>query len=97
MQFADVQSLREHYHTDWYRYNLKRSARGQPPIGEDEFDRLVEQATAAPDRAAAASDRAAALLCHQGLASLTSDYILLTDRNLTLELRWHKRTDASAL
>ena len=34
--------LREHYKTDWYRYNLKRSTRGLPPVQEAAFDDLVE-------------------------------------------------------
>ena len=33
--------------TDWYRYNLKRSLRGQPPVGEDEFEALVESGSEA--------------------------------------------------
>jgi hypothetical protein len=42
VQFDSAKALREHYHTDWYRYNLKRSVRGQPPTSEAEFDALVE-------------------------------------------------------
>jgi hypothetical protein len=42
VQFDSAAALREHYHTDWYRYNLKRSVRGQPPTSEAEFDALVE-------------------------------------------------------
>lgn len=42
VQFDSAEALREHYHTDWYRYNLKRSVRGQPPTSEAEFDALVE-------------------------------------------------------
>ena len=35
-------ALREHCHTDWYRYNLKRSLRGLPPVTEAAFDELVD-------------------------------------------------------
>ena len=41
-RFDSAEGLREHYHTDWYRYNLKRSLRGQAPIGEAEFDAVVD-------------------------------------------------------
>lgn len=35
-------ALREHCHTDWYRYNLQRSTRALPPVTEAAFDDLVE-------------------------------------------------------
>ncbi len=31
-----------HYKSDFHRLNLKRSLRGQLPVGEDDFDRLLE-------------------------------------------------------
>ena len=40
--FDSADALREHYHTDWYRYNLKRAQRQLPPVDEAEFERLVE-------------------------------------------------------
>ena len=38
----DAAALREHCHTDWYRFNLKRSLRGLPPLDEAQFEELVE-------------------------------------------------------
>ena len=35
-------ALREHCKTDFYRYNLQRSTRGQPPVTETAFDELVD-------------------------------------------------------
>lgn len=35
-------ALREHCHTDWYRFNVQRSARGMPPVTEEQFEELVE-------------------------------------------------------
>jgi hypothetical protein len=40
--WLDSAELREHYHTDWYRYNLKRSMRSLPPVTEAAFEDLVE-------------------------------------------------------
>ncbi|GAX75474.1 hypothetical protein CEUSTIGMA_g2917.t1 [Chlamydomonas eustigma] len=33
---------REHFKTDWHRYNVKRRLANQPPASEKEFDRMVE-------------------------------------------------------
>ncbi|CAH1995768.1 unnamed protein product [Acanthoscelides obtectus] len=38
VQFADLQSQREHYKLDWHRYNLKQSLLSKPPLAEDEFN-----------------------------------------------------------
>ena len=43
VRFESAAALRAHYHTDWYRYNLKRAARALPPVSTEEaFDALVE-------------------------------------------------------
>ncbi|KAI9104463.1 hypothetical protein DFS34DRAFT_641866 [Phlyctochytrium arcticum] len=34
--------MREHYKTDWHRYNLQRKLQSKPPISEEEFDELTE-------------------------------------------------------
>ena len=57
VRFESAEALREHYHTDWYRYNLRLSARRLPPVSEAAFEALVEQASRAP---AVASLRACA-------------------------------------
>lgn len=44
-QNADIQ--REHYKTDWHRYNLKRRVAELPPITAEEFQkRVIQQRTA---------------------------------------------------
>lgn len=41
--FPDLVSLREHYKTDWYKYNVKLRLQGKPTgVTEEEFDALVE-------------------------------------------------------
>lgn len=41
--FGTVEELKEHYKSDWYKYNLKLRSKGSKAIvSEDEFDRLVE-------------------------------------------------------
>ena len=40
--FGSAEALREHCHTDWYRYNLKRAQRQLVPVDEAEFERLLE-------------------------------------------------------
>lgn len=41
--FPDLPSLREHYKTDWYKYNVKLRLQGKPTgITEEQFDALVE-------------------------------------------------------
>lgn len=41
--FADLSSLREHYRTDWYKYNVKLKLQGKPtPVSEEQFNALVE-------------------------------------------------------
>ncbi|KAI5856248.1 hypothetical protein BZA05DRAFT_428763 [Tricharina praecox] len=38
-----VQQQRQHYRSDLHRFNTKLKARGQPAVGENEFERLLEQ------------------------------------------------------
>lgn len=46
--FDTLEQLREHYKTDWYRYNLKLKSQGKPAgVSEEQFNALVEGHTAA--------------------------------------------------
>lgn len=41
--FPDLASLRDHYKTDWYKYNVKLRLQGKPTgVTEDEFNALVD-------------------------------------------------------
>lgn len=41
--FPDLASLKEHYKTDWYKYNVKLRSQGKPTgVTEEQFDVLVE-------------------------------------------------------
>lgn len=42
MQFESVADQRAHYKSDWHRFNLARKGKGQVPVAEDDFDRLIE-------------------------------------------------------
>lgn len=48
-QNADVQ--REHYKTDWHRYNLKRRVAELPPVTAEEFQKRVIQQRSADEQA----------------------------------------------
>lgn len=48
-QNADIQ--REHYKTDWHRYNLKRRVGDLPPVTAEEFQKRVLQQRAADEQA----------------------------------------------
>lgn len=48
-QTADIQ--REHYKTDWHRYNLKRRVAELPPVTAEEFQKRVIQQRAADEKA----------------------------------------------
>ena len=37
---ADINKYREHFRSEWHRYNLKRKSKKQPVISEEEFDEL---------------------------------------------------------
>ena len=37
VQFKEAGGQRDHYKTDWHRYNLKRKVAEMPPIQEQEF------------------------------------------------------------
>lgn len=41
--FNNVQEQRQHSKSDWHRYNLKQKLRGQDSVGEDEFEKLVDE------------------------------------------------------
>ncbi|GAA5868966.1 hypothetical protein JCM1840_000434 [Sporobolomyces johnsonii] len=45
--FPDLPALREHYKTDWYKYNVKLRLQGKPTgVSEEQFNALVESALA---------------------------------------------------
>lgn len=39
--FKDADLQRQHYKTDWHRYNLKRKVAELPPVTSEEFQRRV--------------------------------------------------------
>ena len=51
--FNTAQEQRDHYKTDWHRYNLKRKVVGLPPISAEKFKEKV----AAQANQAAVSDQ----------------------------------------
>lgn len=50
VKFADANIQREHYKTDWHRYNLKRRVAELPPVTAEEFqNRVIQQKSAEID------------------------------------------------
>ena len=43
--FTSMDALKEHYKSDWHRYNLKRKVAGLPVVGQDLFLRVMQQAS----------------------------------------------------
>lgn len=41
VSFGDVQDHREHYRTNWHRYNLKLKEKGGGPVSEVEFSEVI--------------------------------------------------------
>lgn len=50
MTFESEEALREHYKSDWHRYNLKRKVAGLAPVTQEWFEtrRAALQAASAP-------------------------------------------------
>lgn len=47
--FSTLEGLKHHYHTDWYRYNVKLRLQGKKtPVSEQEFNNLVDSASLPP-------------------------------------------------
>ena len=44
--FTTMDDLKEHYRSDWHRYNLKRKVAGLPVVGKELFERVMQQAAA---------------------------------------------------
>ena len=44
--FDTMDALKQHYKSDWHRYNLKRNVAGLPVVGKDLFERVMRQAAA---------------------------------------------------
>ncbi|ROT35355.1 hypothetical protein SODALDRAFT_300763 [Sodiomyces alkalinus F11] len=42
LSFASVQEQRSHLKSDWHHYNLKQKLRGDKPVAEVEFEKLIE-------------------------------------------------------
>lgn len=59
--FESPQALREHYKTDWHRYNLKRKVAGLPPISSLSFQKRREAALKLREKAAVPSKGASHL------------------------------------
>uniref|UniRef100_A0A8D8J2M7 Zinc finger protein 622 n=3 Tax=Culex pipiens TaxID=7175 RepID=A0A8D8J2M7_CULPI len=55
VRFANAEAQREHYKTDWHRYNLKRKIAELPPVNVEEFERRILQQKS--DDAAAQEDQ----------------------------------------
>ena len=41
--FTQTSGQRDHYKTDWHRYNLKRKVAEMPPVSENEFKNRMEK------------------------------------------------------
>lgn len=50
-RFANAEIQREHYKTDWHRYNLKRRVAQLPPVTAEEFQQRVLSARSATETA----------------------------------------------
>ncbi|KAI8035562.1 cytoplasmic 60S subunit biogenesis factor ZNF622 [Drosophila gunungcola] len=50
-RFASAEVQRDHYKTDWHRYNLKRRVAQLPPVTAEEFQQRVLSARSATDAA----------------------------------------------
>lgn len=51
VRFATADMQRDHYKTDWHRYNLKRRVAELPPVTAEEFQKRVVQQRAAAESA----------------------------------------------
>ncbi|XP_055550226.1 cytoplasmic 60S subunit biogenesis factor ZNF622 [Wyeomyia smithii] len=56
VRFQNAEMQREHYKTDWHRYNLKRKIAELPPVSVEEFEKRINQQKSAD--AAALEDQA---------------------------------------
>ena len=45
VSFTTMEELKEHYKSDWHRYNLKRKVAGLPVVGNDLFQRVMHRPT----------------------------------------------------
>lgn len=43
VRFQNAEMQREHYKTDWHRYNLKRKIAELPPVSVEEFEKRIHQ------------------------------------------------------
>jgi len=44
LEFTSFENQRQHYHTDWHRYNLKRKVANLPPVTLQNFDARLKAA-----------------------------------------------------
>ncbi|GAA5878414.1 hypothetical protein JCM3774_002830 [Rhodotorula dairenensis] len=90
--FSTLQGLKQHYRTDWYRYNVKLKLQGKKtPVSEHDFNRMVENLT----ESISGSDASTASDGEASTSSYDSDPGAGGDSNLTRLLR--KQHLASAL
>lgn len=41
--FADQSEQRQHFKSDWHRFNVKSKLAGRPTVAEAEFERIVDE------------------------------------------------------
>lgn len=69
VKFRDAEIQRDHYKTDWHRYNLKRRVADLPPITAEEFQKRVLQQRTADEMAL----QETTLYCNACRKQFTSD------------------------
>jgi hypothetical protein len=43
--FSSLPEQREHFRSDWHRFNIKKRLAKQPAVSEEQFEKLLEQHT----------------------------------------------------
>jgi len=73
VEFKEAQFQREHYKTDWHRYNLKRKVVDLPPISAARFqERVLEQRSIVAKEEALRTSTSYCECCHKKFNSIKS-------------------------
>lgn len=96
VKFKDADMQRDHYKTDWHRYNLKRRVAELPPVTAEEFQRRVVQQRAADEIALQEKSLYCTACRKQFISDKSYDNHLNSKKHRENEHRYEKDSQAQA-
>lgn len=93
VKFRDADAQRDHYKTDWHRYNLKRRVAELPPVTAEEFQRRIIQQRTVDEQASQETTTYCAACRKQFISDKSYDNHLNSKKHKDAALKFEKEND----